>query len=303
MKNTKVSRDRRNIERQTDGDIRDRPLPGWLSFVLVGATFGLLLCRELTRPLRRRKFESKSRRNARNFAVAALSAATLHVLERPVTGRLTNLVQRRRWGLLRRFSLPAWLEILLAVVLLDYTLYLWHILTHRIPFLWRFHKVHHVDLDMDASTALRFHFGEMAVSVIWRAGQIVLIGVSPRALSIWSTALLMEIMFHHSNAELPLAIERWLSKILVTPRMHGIHHSIVPEEQDTNWSSGLTIWDWLHGTLKLNVPQDEVTLGVAAYRQRREVTLPKILEMPFLEQPPADRFAGSPSSNKFVSKV
>lgn len=193
-------------------DRLSRPVAGWLAALLVGATFGLLLWRELRNPLRPRRTESKSRRNARNFAVAAASAAMLQVTERPVTKRLTQLVQRRRWGLLKQVSLPAWLEVFLGVALLDYTLYLWHILTHKVPFLWRFHQVHHVDLDMDASTALRFHFGEMAISVGWRAGQILLIGVSPRALSIWNTALFMEIVFHHSNAELPLSLERWLSR-------------------------------------------------------------------------------------------
>src|SRR5262249_54996648 len=106
--------------------------------------------------------------------------------------------------------------------LLDYTLYLWHVLTHRVPLLWRFHQAHHVDLGMDASTALRFHFGEMVLSVGWRAGQVVLIGVSPLALSVWQTATLMEIMFHHSNVELPIEVEQWLCRLVVTPRMHGI---------------------------------------------------------------------------------
>jgi sterol desaturase/sphingolipid hydroxylase (fatty acid hydroxylase superfamily) len=266
----------------------DEPLPAWLSGALVAVTFGLLLYRELRRPLRR-SVESKSRRHARNFAVAALSAAALQVTQSPITNRLTRVVQQRRWGLLKKFSMPGWLETLLAVVLLDYTLYLWHILTHKVSFLWRFHKVHHVDLDMDASTALRFHFGEMIISVAWRAGQIVFIGVSPRALSMWSTALLMEVMFHHSNAELPIWLERLLVKILVTPRMHGIHHSIVPEERESNWSSGLTVWDWLHKTLRLGIPQDAITLGVAAYRRPQDVTLPKLLEMPFKPETGSDR--------------
>src|SRR5439155_4858969 len=105
------------------------------------------------------------------------------IAEKPVTQPLTALVEQRRWGLLKRLALPAWLEVPLAVALLDYTLYIWHILVHKVRFLWRFHQPHHVDLDMDASTALRFHFGEMVLSVPWRALQIVLIGASPRALS------------------------------------------------------------------------------------------------------------------------
>lgn len=258
----------------------ERRLPGWVSGALVLGAFGLLTWLERRRPLRR-SVESKARREARNLAVAGVSALALRATERPVTDYLTALVERRRVGLLKLVRMPGWLETALAVVLLDYTLYLWHVATHKAPWLWRFHVVHHADLDMDASTATRFHFGEMVISVAWRAGQVVLIGVSPRALSIWQTALLVEILFHHSNVRLPIRLERALVPILVTPRMHGIHHSIVQEETDSNWSSGLTVWDWLHGTLRLDVPQDEITIGVPDYRAPAEVTLPRMLAAPF----------------------
>jgi sterol desaturase/sphingolipid hydroxylase (fatty acid hydroxylase superfamily) len=182
---------------------------------------------------------------------------------------------------------------MLAVVLLDYTLYIWHVLTHRLALLWRFHLVHHVDLDMDASTALRFHFGELALSIPWRAAQIMLIGVSPLSLSVWQTLLLLSIQFHHSNVRLPIRTERRLNRFIVTPRMHGIHHSIVPEEADSNWSSGLTIWDRLHGTLRLNVPQDEIVIGVPAYRDPEEAQLETVLVMPFEEQHPSWQLPGN----------
>src|SRR5205807_3040294 len=133
--------------------------------------------------------------------------------ERPVAEWLSRIVGRRQWGLLNALPLPAWLEILLSVLLLDYTLYVWHILTHKVPFLWRFHLVHHVDLDLDTSTALRFHFGELALSVPWRAAQIVAIGVSPLSFSIWQTMLALSVMFHHSNVELPIRLERVLNRL------------------------------------------------------------------------------------------
>jgi sterol desaturase/sphingolipid hydroxylase (fatty acid hydroxylase superfamily) len=195
--------------------------------------------------------------------------------------------------LLKQLSLPIWLEVPLAVALMDYTLYVWHVLVHKVPFLWRFHQPHHVDLDMDASTALRFHFGEMVLSVPWRAAQVLVIGASPLALSVWQTATLVEILFHHSNVELPVSLERWLCRLIVTPRMHGIHHSIVPEETGSNWSSGLTVWDWLHGTLQLDVAEDEIVIGVPAYRQPNEVTLPNVLTMPFEEQRDPWRLPGN----------
>jgi sterol desaturase/sphingolipid hydroxylase (fatty acid hydroxylase superfamily) len=164
---------------------------------------------------------------------------------------------------------------------MDYTLYWWHVCTHRIKFLWRFHLPHHADLDMDASTALRFHFGEVAISVVWRALQVVLIGVSPLAFSVWQTGLVVAILFHHSNIRLAPETERRLSRWLVTPGMHAIHHSAVEDETNSNWSSGLAIWDRLHGTYRLDVPQPEITIGVPAYRDPKELTLRKVLKMPF----------------------
>lgn len=266
-------------------------MPTWVSAPLVVGAFGLLVWLERRRPLRR-TVEPKLRREARNLAVAAVSAAALRVTEKPVADALTALVERRRCGLLKLLRLPAWLEVVLAVVLLDYTLYLWHVLTHRVPFLWRFHVVHHLDLDLDASTALRFHFAELVISVPWRAGQILLIGVSPRSLSVWQTLLFLSILFHHSNVELPLELERRLNHFVVTPRMHGIHHSSVKEETNSNWSSGLTLWDRLHGTLRLGVPQAEINVGVPAYRDPDEVGLLAVLKMPFGEERPTWQLPG-----------
>ena len=260
-------------------------MPGWLSTVVTGGVFLGLVLLELRRPLRKGENEPKLRRNVRNMAVAGASAIAVTLTAMPVTMPLTRLVQRRRWGLVKWLRLPLWIEVSVALVLLDYLLYLWHVIFHRVPFLWRFHQVHHVDLDMDVSTAIRFHFGEMAMSTALQVVQILTIGVSPLTFSIWNTWLLSEIAFHHSNVELPYRVERWLCRFIVTPRMHGIHHSIVPEEVNSNWSSGLTVWDWLHGTLRLNVPQNHLTLGVAAYPNVEQVVLPKLMEMPFAEQP------------------
>jgi sterol desaturase/sphingolipid hydroxylase (fatty acid hydroxylase superfamily) len=274
------------VMRQEKQKERARKLPAWLGAPLVVGAFVALAWWERRRPLRRAAVEPKPRREARNMAVAGAGALVLQLAEAPVIAPLARLVERRGWGLLKRVRLPAWLEIALAVVLLDYTLYVWHVLTHRVPLLWRFHVVHHADLELDASTALRFHFGELALSIPWRAAQVLLIGVTPQALSIWQTLLLISISFHHSNLRLPIKLERRLHRLVVTPRMHGIHHSFVKAETDSNWSSGLTIWDVLHGTLRLDVPQAEIVIGVPAYRDPAELTLDEILIMPFAAERP-----------------
>jgi sterol desaturase/sphingolipid hydroxylase (fatty acid hydroxylase superfamily) len=261
-------------------DVPQKVAGGRLFGALVVGAFGLLLWAERRRALRE-KTESKPRRVARNVAVAGVSAVAVQLAERPLIGPLVQLVGRRRLGLLQRIALPRWLETTLAVVLMDYTLYWWHVLLHELPWLYRYHQVHHVDLDLDTSTALRFHFGELVASVPWRAAQAVVLGIGPGPFGVWQKLLLLSVMFHHSNVRLPLRLERWLSLLVVTPRLHGIHHSVVQQEQDSNWSSGLTLWDRLHGTYRANVPQEEITIGVPAYRDPEDVTLPKVLTMPF----------------------
>jgi sterol desaturase/sphingolipid hydroxylase (fatty acid hydroxylase superfamily) len=263
-----------------------RPLPAWFNAALVGGACAGLLLLERWRPLRRRT-QNKLRRDARNLALAAVAGASLTAAQAPVIGPLTRVVERRRWGLLNLLPPPEPLRTLLALGLMDYTLYVWHWLTHKSAFLWRFHEAHHVDLDLSATTAVRFHFVEMLLSVPWRAAQVLVIGVSPRAFSIWQTATTVQILFHHANVRLPLTFERWLSRVLVTPRMHGIHHSIVKRETDSNWATIFSFFDRLHGTLRLNVPQDAITIGVPAYQDERELTFAKSLALPFRRELPS----------------
>jgi sterol desaturase/sphingolipid hydroxylase (fatty acid hydroxylase superfamily) len=268
-----------------------KAMPEWLNATLICGTFATLLWFEHRRPLRRQT-ERKLTRNIRNLAVAALSAATIRLTERPVISPLTQFVEHNQWGLVKCLQVSPWLEVILSVLLLDYTLYLWHVLTHKVPLLWRFHRVHHADLDLDASTALRFHCIEMVLSVPWRAAQVLAIGAAPLALLVWQTATLLAILLHHSNVKIPLHIERWLCRVIVTPRMHGIHHSMVHEETDANWSTIFAFPDYLHRTLKLHIPQQAVTIGVPAYRDPQELTFTKILLMPFGKQRPTWQLPG-----------
>ena len=280
--------------------------PWWrvLAPVVVGATFLALAALERRHPLRRVR-EARWRHVSRNLVFAGAAAATVNLLERPVVQPLANVIERRRWGLLYVCRLPPPLHLLLAIVLLDYTMYVWHVLAHRVPWLWRFHLVHHVDRDLDASTGFRFHAGELALSVPWRAMQVAAIGVPPDALEIWQNLLLLSILFHHSNVELPIDVERRVARLVVTPRLHGIHHSVVPEETHSNWSSLLTVWDYLHGTLRLDVPQQAITIGVPAYSTPADVTLANSLALPFCAQRPWRAFPGDgePETHRRAPKV
>ena len=253
----------------------------WFGGILAVGAFAAFYVLEKKRPLRE-QIEQKEFSTLRNLAIASTAGAAINFLEKPVAEKLTKFVEEKNFGILKIFKLPKFLEIALAVILLDYTLYLWHVFTHKLPFLWRFHQVHHADLDLTASTAIRFHFGEMTISVIFRAGQILLIGVSPKALEIWQTLLILSVFFHHSNINLPKSFEEKLEKIIVTPRLHGIHHSEKQDEMDSNWSSGLSVWDFLHGTFRSDIPQNEIRIGVSGFNTKEDITLGKMLIEPFL---------------------
>lgn len=259
------------------------PLQVIMSTVVVGGGYLLILIVETLRPLRK-TVEPKFRHVVRNFTTGGISLAILTLLQAPVLVPVARWAAERRVGLLNLMPLGKSLRLVLAVILLDYTLWWWHWSTHRVPFLWRFHLPHHVDLDLDASTALRFHFGELALSILYRAAQIIVIGVSTYEVWVWQTILFASILFHHSNARVPIGAERWLVRMIVTPRMHGIHHSDRENETNSNWSSLISWWDYLHRTIRLDVAQEAVKIGIPAYRGIDDVTIGKVLLLPFVSQ-------------------
>ncbi len=232
----------------------------------------------------RRQTQAEPDRLLRNLALGAMSMAVIRLVETPLVRPLAERAERRRRGLAQGLPGPSWLRDAAAVLLMDYTIYLWHVGTHRMAWLWRFHVVHHIDLDLDSTTALRFHAVDMAISAPYRAAQVALIGVSPRALRVWQAWFFFSVLFHHSNLRLPLRWERALARVVTTPRMHAIHHSMVKGETDSNWSSGLSLWDHLHGTFRLDVPPHLITIGVPAYQSPQEARLVPSLRLPFIRQ-------------------
>lgn len=242
-----------------------------------------LLWLEFRKPLRPVQ-DSKLRRGIRNGVIAACAGAVVQALEVPAALAASNLVAAYDLGVTRNLPMPQWARAVISVLLLDYTLYLWHVMTHRVPFLWRFHRVHHMDREMDATTALRFHFGEMTLSVPFRVMQVLVIGPTLAQLSAWQSLLFVSILFHHSNVRIGKTLERWLQLFVVTPRLHEIHHSVAPQEENSNWSSGLTIWDALHGTLRRErLPTDPLTIGVAGHLGDEDVRLSRVLKAPFVD--------------------
>ena len=242
-----------------------------------------MLVAERFAPLRR-SVENKFRHISRNLAIGAVSLAITPLLQAPILTPLAARIARDHLGLLQAVTWPRWIETAIGVVLLDYTLWWWHRANHQVAFLWRFHLVHHVDRDLDTTTALRFHFGELILSIPVRAAQMLVIGVDAQLLWLWQTILFVSILFHHSNVRLPAGVERLLVWFIVTPRMHGIHHSDRLKEADSNWSSLLSLWDRIHRTLRLHVPQEQITVGVPAYASPTDAALGTMLVVPFQRQ-------------------
>ncbi len=259
---------------------------GWLRAVLAGGTAFVLFALETRQALRPARREERGVRAGRNLVIAGMAGMVMNLIETPLLKRVARHVERNELGLAYRLTRNPIMRTVAGVLLLDYGLYLWHVLTHKVPLLWRFHLVHHIDLDLDASTAIRFHFGEMMLSVPWRLAQVRLAGASPLAASIWQTCLLMSILFHHSNVRLPIRIERRLRWLIATPRLHGIHHRPQQICLNSNWSSGLSIWDVLHRTHRWSEDEQQST-GVADYQRLEDVTLARCLTIPFTLASPA----------------
>ena len=189
--------------------------------------------------------------------------------------------QHLKLGLNYQYNAHPIVKGIVAFLIMDYTNYLWHILNHKLPFLWRFHVVHHSDPDLDLSTALRFHFGEMIGSVFYRGAFVLVSGASALQVLLYEILFEGATQFHHSNWKLPYKLEKNLNKLIVTPRMHGIHHSIIKEETDSNYSVIFSFWDRMHNTARLNVNQDLIITGVPSYSNHDELTIAYLLKMPF----------------------
>jgi len=251
---------------------------------LIGATvFALLFTLERFFPLRKRT-RSLIARLVVNAVLSAVMFVAAVALVRPATHWALHWSPEKPFGLVHVVYLPAWAEFALGFLMMDLAWYYWHLANHRVPLLWRFHNVHHIDPDLDVSTAFRFHFGEIAFSSAFNLLQISLVGISAWAFTAYQIAFLSEVLFHHSNWRLPIRLERILSKVIVTPRMHGIHHSQIHRENNSNFGTVFTWWDRLHRTLGLNIPQSEIVIGVPGYSQPEDNRAVRALVMPFQSQ-------------------
>ena len=260
-------------------------LPAWLLPFVVGVIYLTMFVLERRFPLRK-AHRSLWPRVLVNVAITGLAVATAAITVRPAVEHLLALSPEQNFGALASVSLPVAAEFAIAFVLFDWSFYWWHRLNHRVPLLWRFHNVHHVDPDLDVTTAFRFHAVEIGYSSAFRATQVLLIGPAAWMYFMYELVFQVATLFHHSNVKLPVQIERAVNRVFVTPRMHGVHHSRFHHETDSNYSTVFSWWDRLHRSLRLNVPQQAIRIGVPAYSQADDNRPGNLLAMPFGQQRP-----------------
>jgi len=253
------------------------------TLVATAGIFCSLFFLEKIVPLRQRKHPILGRLLL-NLAMSVLAWIVAGGLVRPAALSALKWSAQKPFGLVHLARIPPAGELVAAFLLMDLTFYWWHIANHRIRFLWRFHNVHHLDPDLDVSTGFRFHFGEVAMSAAFRVAQVTLIGISAPAFAAYELVFQANTLFHHSNVRLPIRFERLLNKVLVTPRMHGIHHSQVQRETNSNYGVVFPWWDRLHRTLGLNIPQAQIVIGVAGYSRPEDNRFMNAVLMPFRKQ-------------------
>ena len=265
------------------------------------AIFVLLFILESKFQLRKR-VQSRWKRVVINFIVSLPAFLLLRILLIPAMVWLAIRAEDWHFGLLYFIQAPGWVEGLIIFLLLDYSNYIWHILLHKLPLMWRFHLVHHTDHDLDVTTAFRFHFGELIASVFYRGLVIILIGASPVMVLIYEMVFEEATQFHHSNIRLPFRFEKMLNSVLVTPRMHGIHHSVIHTETESNYSIIFSFWDRFHKTINLSKPQQQVVTGVPSYGDMEELTIGFLLKLPFTTIRPWKKFLPPDNGNSNQTK-
>lgn len=226
------------------------------------------------------------RRWPANLGIIVVDSVVVRLVFPVLAVGVAGLAEARGWGLLPWLNAPAGLAFIASLLLLDLAIYAQHVAFHKAPLLWRLHRMHHTDLDFDVTTALRFHPLEIVLSMLIKLAVVLLLGAPAVAVLLFEVILNATAMFNHGNVGLPPALDRILRWMVVTPDMHRVHHSVRPEETNSNFGFNLPWWDRLFGTYR-DQPRDGhtgMTLGLDYFRDRRATRLDGLLLQPFLNE-------------------
>jgi sterol desaturase/sphingolipid hydroxylase (fatty acid hydroxylase superfamily) len=252
--------------------------------VRIACFTGLLVLLAILEALfpRRTQTIARPRRWPANLGIALVNTIVVRGLF-PITAVGAALsIEARGWGLINLVAIPDWLGVVVGFLVLDLTIYGQHVVFHKVPLLWRLHRMHHADLEFDVTTGLRFHPIEVLLSLLIKLAVIALAGVPALAVLAFEVALNATSMFNHANLALPLAFDRALRLFVVTPDMHRVHHSILPYETDSNFGFNMPWWDRLFGTYRAQPTEGHagMTIGIAQFRDPAELRLDRMLVQP-----------------------
>ena len=247
--------------------------------------FFIIAIWEITAP-RRPLTNVKMSRWFANLAMVAIDTTVVRIIFPVLPVGMAILADQREWGILNNLTLPHPLTVLLGIIFLDGVIYLQHVLFHHVPILWRFHRMHHTDLDLDVTSGNRFHPGEIVISMGIKLGAVVLFGPPAAAVLAFEIVLNATSMFNHGNIWIPLSLDRWLRLAVVTPDMHRVHHSVIPRETNANFGFNFPWWDRLCGTYRDQPEAGHagMTIGLKEFRDQKDLTLPRLLILPFVRR-------------------
>jgi sterol desaturase/sphingolipid hydroxylase (fatty acid hydroxylase superfamily) len=250
------------------------------------AVFAGLALWEWLAPRRDRAFPRRARWPS-NAGLLLVDVMVLRVVAPGAAIAVALAGEAHGWGLVNAAGLPWWVAVPVAVALLDLAIYFQHVTFHAVPALWRLHRVHHSDLDVDATTGMRFHPIEILISTGIKCAAVAAIGAPAIAVLVFEVVLNATAMFNHANVRLPLALDRVLRWVVVTPDMHRVHHSVVYNESSSNFGFNLPWWDRLFGTYRAQpaAGHEHMTLGVDAFRTQADLRLDRLLAQPFRDTP------------------
>ena len=254
--------------------------------IRMSAFFGILGAMALWEILapRRALTVSKAVRWVNNIGIVFLNSFLVRLIFPAAAVGMASFASTQGWGIFNYFELPFWLVVIASVVIMDFIIYLQHVMVHAVPALWRLHRMHHADLDFDVTTGARFHPIEIILSMLIKFASIVVIGPPVLAVVIFEVVLNVTAMFNHGNVRLPLKLDRVLRWIVVTPDMHRVHHSVEDDEANSNFGFNLPWWDRLFGTYRdqPRAGHEGMTIGIHKYRETKQVTwLSGMLLLPF----------------------
>jgi sterol desaturase/sphingolipid hydroxylase (fatty acid hydroxylase superfamily) len=253
-----------------------------IRLLVFAGIFAAMAAWEILAPRRERKL-ARGTRWPGNVGVVILDTVLVRLVFPMTAVGLALVAEARGWGLFHAFELPTWASLLLAVIALDLAIYLQHVLFHAVPALWRLHRMHHADLELDVTTGARFHPIEILLSMGIKFGVVAALGAPAAAVLLFEVLLNATSMFTHSNVGMPVRLDRMLRWIVVTPDMHRVHHSIVARETNSNFGFNLPWWDRLFGTYRAQpaAGHEAMTIGIEQFRGPAEQRLDRMLTQPF----------------------